>query len=155
MLRPGDVEGGAITNLADYAKLLQIHLNGGYCGDTRVLSEASLASMRIDRGGVVPNDPTPYGMGWWISSDNPGVYHDPGAFGAISFIDVERGIGGYVAIDDYSAVDAGAPIDLVRGTIIPLLQAAYDAATGASEKRVPVTVRSAMSERDDLRRARR
>ena len=149
------VEGGAITNLADYAKLLQIHLNGGYCGDTRVLSEASLASMRIDRGGVVPNDPTPYGLGWWISSDNPGVYHDPGAFGAISFIDVERGIGGYVAIDDYSAVDAGAPIGLVRGTIIPLLQAAYDAATGASEKRVPVTVRSAMPERDDLKRVRR
>jgi len=149
------VEGGAITNLADYAKLLQIHLNGGYCGDTRVLSEASLASMRIDRGGVVPNDPTPYGMGWWISSDNPGVYHDPGAFGAISFIDVERGIGGYVAIDDYSAVDAGAPIGLVRGTIIPLLQAAYDAASGASEKRVPVTVRPAMSEKDDPKRARR
>ena len=149
------VEGGAITNLADYAKLLQIHLNGGYCGDTRVLSEASLASMRIDRGGVVPNDPTPYGLGWWISSENPGVYHDPGAFGAISFIDVERGIGGYVAIDDYSAVDAGAPIGLVRGTIIPLLQAAYDAASGASEKRVPVTVRSAMPEKDDLKRVRR
>ena len=149
------VEGGAITNLADYAKLLQIHLNGGYCGDTRVLSEASLASMRIDRGGVVPNDPTPYGLGWWISSDNPGVYHDPGAFGAISFIDVERGIGGYVAIDDYSAVDAGAPIGLVRGTIIPLLQAAYDAASGVSEKRVPVSVRSAMPEKDDLKRARR
>ena len=149
------VEGGAITNLADYAKLLQIHLNGGYCGDTRVLSEASLASMRIDRGGVVTNDPTPYGMGWWISSDNPGVYHDPGAFGAISFIDVERGIGGYVAIDDYSAVFAGAPIDLVRRTIIPLLQAAYDAASGVSEKRVPVTASSTMPEKDDLNRARR
>ena len=149
------VEGGAITNLADYAKLLQVHLNGGYCGDTRVLSETSLASMRIDRGGVVPNDPTPYGMGWWISSDNPGVYHDPGAFGAISFIDVERGIGGYVAIDDYSAVFAGAPIDLVRRTIIPLLQAAYDAASGVSEKRVPVTASSTMPEKDDLNRARR
>ncbi|MGB0380889.1 MAG: serine hydrolase domain-containing protein [Luminiphilus sp.] len=149
------VEGGAITNLADYAKLLQIHLNGGYCGDTRVLSETSLASMRIDRGGVVTNDPTPYGMGWWISSDNPGVYDDPGAFGAISFIDVERGIGGYVAIDDYSAVFAGAPIDLVRRTIIPLLQAAYDAASGVSEKRVPVTASSTMPEKDDLNRARR
>ena len=149
------VEGGAITNLADYAKLLQIHLNGGYCGDTRVLSEASLASMRIDRGGVVPNDPTPYGLGWWISPDNPGVYDDPGAFGAISFIDVERGIGGYVAIDDYSAVFAGAPIDLVRRTIIPLLQAAYDAAFGTSEKRVPVTVMSSMPEKHDLKRARR
>ena len=148
------VEGGAITNLADYAKLLQIHLNGGYCGDARVLSEASLASMRIDRGGVVPNDPTPYGLGWWISSDNPGVYHDPGAFGAISFIDVERGIGGYVAIDDYSAVDAGAPIGLVRRTIIPLLQASYDAASGASGEIVPVNLTSAMPEKDDLERAR-
>lgn len=148
------VEGGAITNLADYAKLLQIHLNGGYCGDTRVLSEASLASMRIDRGGVVPNDPTPYGLGWWISSDNPGVYHDPGAFGAISFIDIERGIGGYVAIDDYSAVDAGAPIGLVRRTIIPLLQASYDAASGASGEIVPVNLTSAMPEKDDLERAR-
>jgi CubicO group peptidase (beta-lactamase class C family) len=149
------VEGGAITNLADYAKLLQIHLNGGYCGDTRVLSETSLASMRIDRGGVVPNDPTPYGMGWWISSDNPGVYHDPGAFGAISFIDVERGIGGYVAIDDYSTVFAGAPIDLVRGTIIPLLQAAYDAASEVSGQITPMAMRSAMPEQEELKRASR
>ncbi len=147
------VEGGAITNLADYAKLLQIHLNGGYCGDTRVLSEASLASMRIDRGGVVPNDPTPYGLGWWISSDNPGVYDDPGAFGAISFIDVERGIGGYVAIDDYSAVYAGAPIGLVRRTIIPLLQAAYDAATEVSGQIEQMAMRSAMPEQEELKRA--
>ena len=127
-----NVEGGAITNLADYAKLLQIHLNGGYCGDTRVLSEEAIAEMRVDRGGVVPNDPTPYGMGWWISSDNPGVYYDPGAFGAISFIDVERGIGGYVAIDDYSTVDAAAPVGLVRGTVIPLLQQAFDTAKSGS-----------------------
>ena len=147
------VEGGAITNLADYAKLLQIHLNGGYCGGTRVLSEASLASMRIDRGGVVPNDPTPYGMGWWISSDNPGVYDDPGAFGAISFIDVERGIGGYVAIDDYSAVFAGAPIDLVRRTIIPLLQAAYDTASEVSGQIAPMAMRSAIPAQEELRRA--
>ena len=149
------VEGGAITNLADYAKLLQIHLNGGYCGDTRVLGEASLASMRIDRGGVVPNEPTPYGLGWWISPDNPGVYYDPGAFGAISFIDVERGIGGYVAIDDYSAVFAGAPIDLVRGTIIPLLQAAYDAASEVSGQITPMAMRSAMPEQEELKRASR
>jgi hypothetical protein len=27
-----NIEGGAITNLADYAKLLQVHLNDGYCG---------------------------------------------------------------------------------------------------------------------------
>jgi len=120
------IGGGAITNLSDYAKLLQVHLNGGFCGDQQVLSQAALDSMRVDRGGVVPMDPTPYGMGWWISEDNPGVYDDPGAFGAVSFIDVERGIGGYIAIDDYTRVDSSAPVGLVRRTIIPLIQALID-----------------------------
>lgn len=120
------IGGGAITNLADYAKLLQVHLNGGFCGDQQVLSQTALDRMRVDRGGTVSINPTPYGMGWWISSDNPGVYDDPGAFGAISFIDVERGIGGYIAIDDYSREDAGAPVALVRQTIIPLIQAVID-----------------------------
>lgn len=120
------IGGGAITNLADYAKLLQVHLNGGFCGDQQVLSQTALDRMRVDRGGAVSINPTPYGMGWWISSDNPGVYDDPGAFGAISFIDVERGIGGYIAIDDYSSEDADAPVALVQQTIIPLIQAVID-----------------------------
>ena len=122
-----NIEGGAITNLADYAKLLQVHLNGGYCGETQILSEAALAEMRVDRGGVVAEDPVPYGMGWWIDTDNPGVYDDPGAFGSVSFLDVERGFGGYVAIDDYTRIDADAPARLVRRDIIPLLQSAFDA----------------------------
>ena len=122
-----NIEGGAITNLADYAKLLQAHLNGGYCGETQILSEAALAEMRVDRGGVVAKDPVPYGMGWWIDTDNPGVYNDPGAFGSVSFLDVERGFGGYIAIDDYTRVDVDAPARLVRKDIIPLLQAAFDA----------------------------
>ena len=122
-----NIEGGAITNLADYAKLLQVHLNGGYCGETQILSEAALAEMRVDRGGVVAEDPVPYGMGWWINTDNPGVYYDPGAFGSVSFLDIERGFGGYVAIDDYTRVDADAPARLVRRDIIPLLQSAFDA----------------------------
>jgi CubicO group peptidase (beta-lactamase class C family) len=122
-----NIEGGAITNLADYAKLLQVHLNGGFCGENRVLSETALSKMREDRGGVVENYPTPYGMGWWISTDNSGVYDDPGAFGSISFVDTERGFAGYVAIDDYRRLDADAPVRLVRREIIPLLQAAFDA----------------------------
>ena len=122
-----NIEGGAITNLADYAKLLQVHLNGGYCGETQVLSETALAEMRVDRGGVVAEDPVPYGMGWWIDSNNPRVYDDPGAFGSVSFLDIERGFGGYVAIDDYTRIDADAPARLVRRDIIPLLQSAFDA----------------------------
>ena len=123
-----NIEGGAITNLADYAKLLQVHLNGGFCGDNRVLSEEAIASMQVDRGGVVATNPKPYGMGWWISADNPGVLTDPGAFGAVSFIDVNRGIGGYMAIDDYSDQDAGAPPEFFIGQAIPAIQAAFDAA---------------------------
>ena len=122
-----NIEGGAITNLADYAKLLQVHLNGGYCGETQILSEAALAQMRVDRGGVVAEDPVPYGMGWWIDTNNPGVYDDPGAFGSVSFLDIERGFGGYVAIDDYTRVDADASVRLVQRDIIPLLQSAFDA----------------------------
>lgn len=122
------IEGGAISNLADYAKLLQIHVNGGYCGDTRVLSEDSLAAMRENIGGDVDPNPIPYGMGWWIQLGMPGVYTDPGAFGAVSFIDVNRGIGGYMAIDDYSRVDAGAPPAFFVDEAIELIQAAVDAA---------------------------
>ena len=120
------IGGGAITNMADYAKLLQIHLNGGFCGDQQVLSHAAIERMRVDRGSVVSMSPIAYGMGWWIASDNPGVYDDPGAFGAISFIDIEHGIGGYIAIDDYSREDSGAPVTLVRQTIIPLIQGIID-----------------------------
>jgi len=124
-----NIEGGAITNMADYAKLLQVHLNGGFCGDTQVLSEDSIASMQVDRGGVVATNATPYGMGWWIREDLPGVYTDPGAFGAVSFIDVNRGIGGYMAIDEYGdEADSGAPPGFFIGQAIGAIQAAWDAA---------------------------
>ena len=124
-----NVEGGAITNMADYAKLLQVHLNGGLCGDTQVLSEDSIASMQTDRGGVVSINATPYGMGWWIREDLPGVFTDPGAFGAVSFIDINRGIGGYMAIDEYGdEADSGAPPGFFIGQAIPAIQAAWDAA---------------------------
>ena len=124
-----NVEGGAITNMADYAKLLQVHLNGGLCGDTQVLSEDSIASMQTDRGGVVSINATPYGMGWWIQETLPGVFTDPGAFGAVSFIDINRGIGGYMAIDGYGdEADSGAPPSFFIAQAIPAIQAAWDAA---------------------------
>ena len=124
-----NIEGGAITNMADYAKLLQVHLNGGFCGDTQILREDSIASMQVDRGGVVAINATPYGMGWWIQTELPGVLTDPGAFGAVSFIDVNRGIGGYMAIDEYGdEADSGAPPGFFIGQAIPAIQAAWDAA---------------------------
>ena len=130
------IEGGAITTLSDYAKLLAVHVNGGFCGGQRVLSEEALAKMRQDRGSLVQRNPTPYGLGWWIADGHDGVFYDPGAFGSVSFIDTVRGIGGFVAIDDYSRTDSGAPVDLTLNEIIPLVQAAIDDARAPRLSRV-------------------
>ena len=121
------IEGGAISNMQDYAKLLLLHLRGGKCGDNQVVSSASVDFMQIDRAGKFG---TPYGMGWWIVANEDGsaptVFHDPGAYGAISWIDIERGIGGYVAVDDYTRVASGDSIGLVLSEIIDLVATAVD-----------------------------
>ena len=126
------VEGGAITSLQDYAKLLMLHLRDGQCGDSQVVSAESLALMRENLAGDLGTD---YGMGWWIIPGEDGestIYYDPGAFGAVSWIDLERGIGGYVAIDDYSRTDAGSVYNFVLQSVIPLQQEAVDAARSDS-----------------------
>lgn len=126
------IEGGAITNLQDYAKILLMHLRGGRCGDTQVMSPESVAFMQVNRTAAVgPN----YGMGWWVlpgDEQRSTIVYDPGAFGAISWLDVERGIGGYVAIDDYTRADPGAVYTLVLDEIIALQQQAVDAARTAA-----------------------
>jgi CubicO group peptidase (beta-lactamase class C family) len=122
------IEGGAITNLHDYAKILLMHLHGGRCGDTRVMSADSVSFMQVNRAGQFGVD---YGMGWWLLPDATGnttVVYDPGAFGAISWLDMARGIGGYVAIDDYTLTAPGAVHRLALEKIIALQQQAVDEA---------------------------
>lgn len=121
-----NVEGGAITNLSDYSKLLHALLNGGVCGSNQVLSQGSIDSMLRDRGSAVPINPTPYGMGWRISSEEPGVYTDSGLFGAVSFLDLNTGIGGFIAIDDYTSRAGGQGSAILR-TALPLIQEAVRA----------------------------
>ncbi len=122
-----NIEGGAISNMRDYAKLLQMILDGGDCGSNQVLSEESLAMMREDKGGALG---TPYGMGWWITvpedGSAPTLFRDPGAFGAIAWLDTEREYAGYLAVDDYTRTDSGAPIALTLTELIPLIEAAID-----------------------------
>jgi CubicO group peptidase (beta-lactamase class C family) len=128
-----NIEGGGISNLRDYASLLLMHLRGGRCGDNRVIDEASVAFMRIDRGG---KHGVPYGMGWWITptddGSEPTLFWDPGAFGSVAWLDTARQIGGFVAIDDYASFAAAEPTLLVLREIIPLAAAAVDAARGAT-----------------------
>lgn len=127
-----NIEGGAITNLHDYAKILLMHLHGGRCGDTQVMSPESVSFMRQNRAGHMGVN---YGMGWWLipgDAQRSTIVYDPGAFGAVSWIDVERGIGGYVAIDDYTRTDPVAVYALVLDQIIPLQQQAVDEARAAA-----------------------
>ena len=93
-----NIEGGAVTNLDDYAKLLLMQLNDGRCGDTQVLGAEGVQSMLEDRGGQYG---TPYGLGWFIveveqtdgSTDT--IYVDPGMFGAVAWADFERFLQGW------------------------------------------------------------
>ena len=128
------VEGGAITNLADYAKLLQIHLNGGYCGRYSRVERRGYRSPACASTVAVwcrmPRPPMGWAGGFRQTIPVSMMTRAPLAQSALSML--SAGIGGYVAIDDYSAVDAGAPIGLVRGTVIPLLQQAFDTAKSGS-----------------------
>ena len=123
------VEGGAIANLDDYAKFLLMHLRGGLCGETRVLSEESVAFMQLDRGSELGQ---PYGLGWWILAPEAGaeasVLWDPGAFGSVAWIDTEREIGAFFAIDDYSSYTPIEPVAFVLAELIPLVAEAVDEA---------------------------
>jgi CubicO group peptidase (beta-lactamase class C family) len=125
------VEGGAITSLQDYAKILLLHLREGRCGDQQVLPPEAVEFMQVNRAGELGVD---YGMGWWINpgdETNSTIIYDPGAFGAISWLDMDRGIGGYVAIDDYTRRDPGSVYAMVLAEVIPAQQAAVDAARAA------------------------
>ncbi|MGE3675997.1 MAG: serine hydrolase domain-containing protein [Polyangiaceae bacterium] len=98
------IEGGAYTTARDYGKILWMHLSGGRCGDTQVLSEAGVARMQHDRIGEVYGgsslDPTlpGYGFGWWVSRQDS-VVADPGAYGATPWLDNDRGYAAMVILE--------------------------------------------------------
>ena len=127
------VEGGAISNLQDYARLLLLHLRGGRCDGRQVIDEGSVSFMQVDRGG---KHGTPYGLGWWIAPPEEGglptLFWDPGTFGSVAWLDTARRIGGFVAIDDYSTYLAPEPRELVLEEIIPLVSRVVDEARGKS-----------------------
>jgi len=87
--------------------------------------------MRVDRvaeyGGVATldisgvEDLEGYGMGWWIDRANPGVFVDEGVWGAIPWIDLNRGYAAFIAIE--SNFPNG---DAVRKRTQPLLEAVFD-----------------------------
>ena len=121
------IEGGAYITAGDYAKLLLMHLHGGSCGSARVLSEASVARMQKDRiaayGGVTP-DPTyaGYGLGWWVDRQHAGAVSDPGAYGAVPWLDLGRKYGAMIMLESTAMLGAQ-----LREQVRPLVEATFDA----------------------------
>jgi CubicO group peptidase (beta-lactamase class C family) len=123
-----NIEGGAYTTIGDYAQILLLHLRGGLCGETRVLSDAAVERMQADRigdvyGGTTMIDPTMpgYGMGWWVSREQP-LVSDAGAYGATPWLDLERRFGVMFIIEGEATQGA-----LFRFQAQPLLEQIFDA----------------------------
>jgi CubicO group peptidase (beta-lactamase class C family) len=110
MTQNPSIEGGAYVTAGDYGKLLLMHLRGGMCGDKRVLSEAAVKRMQADRILEKYNGMTTspvlqgYGMGWWIDRANPGFFADPGAYGAIAWLNTKQDYGAFVVLEATSAL---------------------------------------------------
>jgi CubicO group peptidase (beta-lactamase class C family) len=117
--------GGIYTNLADYAKLLELNLAGGKCGSTQVISQTMLTTMQQDYSNglqvfytAYPLTTTDcnagvqcshdYGMSWWhVSPPNAysstGVVMDFGSEGSTPWIDFNCGYGAFLLMSDTAA----------------------------------------------------
>lgn len=137
------VEGGLFTNVADYGKVLLMHLRGGQCAFGKVLSERAVSRMLRDRilevyGGTTAGSVGEingagafegYGLGWWIDRTHAGVFADPGLYGAFPWLDLQRNYGAFVAIEG----DSGETGAAVYAAVKPLLDAEFDAAFRARQ----------------------
>ena len=109
-----NIEGGAYSTTGDYGKLLLMHLRGGTCGDTQVLSQEALDDLHSDRigdayGGSAGGEGTGYGMGWWVDRAT-GRITDPGAYGSVPWLDIEDGYGAYLVIEKTSDIGMGLAV---------------------------------------------
>lgn len=75
---------GLLSTTSDYARLLQMLLNGGELDGVRLLSPKTVELMRSNHTGAKYADPTGgFGLGFWVLQDlgNYGELGTPGAFG--------------------------------------------------------------------------
>lgn len=100
--------GGAYSTPQDYTNFLSMILNRGMCNGRRILSEASIAQMQVNRitpGVTVAYTPANaqqmgYGYGEWVFLDaqnNPvNVVASPGLFGSFPWVDNNKGYCGFL-----------------------------------------------------------
>lgn len=99
------IGGGAYTTVADYGKVLLMHLRDGRCGQERVLSPDMVQAMQdalVPEGVSLPEwrpEALNYGMGWWWFEEDPPLFVDSGRFGARSVLHPEEGWGAILIIE--------------------------------------------------------
>ena len=110
------IAGGAVSDAADYAAILQMLQNSGVFGGKQVLSAGSVTVMETNQIQGLPVAFTPfplgqaqnypgYGLGLWISSPalysgSPGPeFSDPGLYGTSPWIDNGLGYGAVILIN--------------------------------------------------------
>jgi CubicO group peptidase (beta-lactamase class C family) len=101
-----NIEGGAYITAPDYAALLLMQLRDGRCGDAQVLSPDAVAAMHADRVGDVYGgsaNGNGYGLGWWVDRGT-GRRTDPGAYGAVPWLDLGSGHGAFLVVEANRAI---------------------------------------------------
>ncbi|TKJ18510.1 serine hydrolase [Blastococcus sp. CCUG 61487] len=97
------LEGGLYIDPLDYAELLLLHLRDGRCGDTQILEPESVELMHTDRVGATYGGETQtgtgYGFGWWIDRSGSTRINDPGAYGAVPWLDLGGRFGAYLVLE--------------------------------------------------------
>jgi CubicO group peptidase (beta-lactamase class C family) len=123
---------GGISSMQDMAKLLLLHIREGKCGDNEVLSQDAVMAMQVNRIEGLTNVLYPgrtYGMGWFGREDlPPTVFYDTGGYGSVAWLDTQRMVAGFIAIDDYSKATYSDSQDLTLYEIIPLVGQIVDEA---------------------------
>jgi CubicO group peptidase (beta-lactamase class C family) len=84
--------GGMISTAPDYAKFLQMFLNGGSYGKVRILSPEWVK--KATTGHAKSGDQSFYGLGWSVTED--GIYAHGGSDGTIAWVDPTRELFGIV-----------------------------------------------------------
>jgi CubicO group peptidase (beta-lactamase class C family) len=84
--------GGMISTAMDYARFLQMYLNGGEYGGARVLTAASVTKATTSH--IAAGTEGGYGYGWVVASD--GSYSHNGSDGTYAWVDPKRELLGIV-----------------------------------------------------------
>ena len=93
--------GGMISTAPDYARFLQMYLNGGRYADAQIMSEDSVAG--ATRGEIASGTSTVYGLGWQIAAG--GAYSHAGSDGTMGWVDPTREIIGMVFTQSPGGID--------------------------------------------------